>query len=86
MTDSADPLEGWSIKEVMKKTPLAKKDIYGGLFLSVQGVLLEFCRRIENLKICFHLFQAEAMELPNIIKLCGMNEHYFDRIEVRIAK
>ena len=82
MMDSADPLQGWPIKEVILKAPFAKKDIYGSLFVYVQEALLEFCHQLKKLKIRFSLFQTDARELPGIIKQCEMGEHYFDRIEV----
>ncbi|KAH0565170.1 hypothetical protein GP486_001434 [Trichoglossum hirsutum] len=82
MMDSADPSEGWPVKEVIRKAPLAKNDIYGSLFMYIQGILLKFCHQIERLKICFQLFQVDALELPSIIKQSGMGKYYFDRIEV----
>src|SRR5271169_1273702 len=55
MMDSADPIEGWSAKEVIQKAPLAKNDTYGSLFMYIQDILLEFCYKIASLKIRFQL-------------------------------
>ena len=81
MMDSADPVEGWPVKDWVNKAP-AKKDVYGRLFLYIQDVLLRFCRRIEELEVRFQLFQVDALELPTILKDCGIGKHSFDRIEV----
>ncbi|TVY19932.1 hypothetical protein LARI1_G002648 [Lachnellula arida] len=81
MMDSADPVEGWPLKDWFNKAP-AKKDIYGSLFLYVQEVLLRFCRRIERLDVRFQLLQVDALELPKTIENCGIDKHSFDRIEV----
>jgi len=83
MMDSADPIEGWSAKEVIQKAPLAKNDTYGSLFMYIQDILLEFCYKIASLKIRFQLSQVNALDLPGIIKQYGMGQYYFDRIEVR---
>ena len=86
MMDSANPLEGWPIKVLLQNALQAKNDIYGTLFNYLRTSLLEFCRRLEQLKICFHLFQVDALELPNLMKQSGMGKHYFDRIEVFLSK
>jgi hypothetical protein len=84
MMDSANPLEGWPLKEVLKKAPSAKNDIYGSLFLHVQEALLKFYRRLKNLKVRFQLFQVNAVELPGILQQRGISKNSFDRIEVRL--
>jgi hypothetical protein len=81
--DSADPLEGWPVKEVIQKAPLAKSDIYGSLFIYLRDILLKFCHQVERLKICFQLFQVDAQDLPGIMRERGIDKYYFDRIEVR---
>ena len=84
MIDSADPLQGWPINEVIWKAPFAKNDIYGSLFIYVLDVLQNFCHKLENLRVCFQLFQLDALDLPGIIRQRGMGRNYFDRIEVEI--
>ena len=83
MLDSADPLEGWPIEEILQKAPPAKNDIYGSLFFYLQDLLGLFCHRINRLKVSFHLFQVDARKLPSIVEREGMKQCSFDRIEVR---
>ena len=82
MLDSADPLEGWPIEEIIQKAPAAKNDIYGSLFFYLQDVLGLFCHRIGRLKVSIQLFQVDARQLPSIVGREGMNQCSFDRIEV----
>ena len=86
MLDSADPLEGWPIEEIIEKAPPAKNDIYGSLFFYLQDVLAAFCHRIGRLKVSIQLFQVDARTIPSIAKREGMKQCSFDRIEVRIPK
>lgn len=79
MADSADPLDGWSMADILGKAPLAKNDIYGGLFLLVQDTLQRFCHRIEGLQVKFQLLHGDALALPSSI---DDSKHSFDRIEV----
>ena len=82
MKDSADPLEGWPINEIMQKAPPAKNDIYGSLFFYIQDVLWQFCHQIGKLKVSIQLHHADALELPGIIQRNKMGQKSFDRIEV----
>ncbi|KAH9206685.1 hypothetical protein DL95DRAFT_486583 [Leptodontidium sp. 2 PMI_412] len=82
MMDSADPLEGWTIKDVVRLAPLAKNYIYGSLFNYLREILLQFCNQVSRLKVHFHLFQVDALDLPGIMRQRGMGRSYFDRIEV----
>ncbi|KAJ5047251.1 uncharacterized protein L3040_003090 [Drepanopeziza brunnea f. sp. 'multigermtubi'] len=82
MMDSADPLGGWNIKDVMRLAPLAKNDIYGSLFNYLQDLLLQFCNQVSRLPVHFQLFQVDALDLPGILRQRGMDCPYFDRIEV----
>ena len=82
--DSADPLEGWPIEEVIQKAPLAKHDIYGSLFMYIQDILLAFCRQIGRHKVFFELFHVDALELPDMVKQRSTATMFFDRIEVRL--
>ncbi|TVY40387.1 hypothetical protein LSUB1_G002857 [Lachnellula subtilissima] len=81
MMDSANPVQGWPVKDWVNKAP-AKKDIYGSLFIYIRKVLLRFCQRITELDVQFQLLQVNALKLPETIKICGVGKHSFDRIEV----
>lgn len=81
MKDSADPLEGWHIMDILKSAPTAKNDIYGSLHLHIHKTLLQFCTRIKNLDISFTLYHEDATELPPLLGQSGMGKHFFDRIE-----
>ncbi|MCJ1307220.1 hypothetical protein MMC25_000866 [Agyrium rufum] len=80
--DSADPLDGYSVTEVVQKAPLAKNDIYGSLFLYLQDTILKFCKQVKRLKVSFQLFQTDAVRLPSMIQQREMSKTRFDRIEV----
>ncbi|KAI9875688.1 MAG: hypothetical protein M1830_008116 [Pleopsidium flavum] len=82
LKDSADPLEGWPIDEVIQKAPPAKNDIYGSLFFYLQDVLSQFCRQIGRLRLSIQLFQVDALELPDILNQSVMGQGSFDRIEL----
>ena len=86
MLDSADPLEGWPIEEIIEKAPPAKNDIYGSLFFYLQDVLGLFCRRLGKLKVSIQLFQVDARKLPSIIQRDESDQCLFDRIEVGVPK
>ncbi|KAH7164939.1 hypothetical protein DER46DRAFT_684869 [Fusarium sp. MPI-SDFR-AT-0072] len=77
MSDSADPLMGWSLHEV-DKTPigLATSDIYGKLFYYVRSTLEKFMVRMTKSAIAFQLLQVHAETLPNHL------DGSFDRIDV----
>lgn len=82
MPDNADPLHGWSSKEVedILSGP-ATADIYGKLFLYVQTAMKAFLLRLANLRVSFRLFQVDAADLPHHLK-----EGSFGRIEVRQSR
>ncbi len=82
MMDSADPLEGWPQSLFLQKTPLAKNDIYGSLFLYIQELLREFCQKIRGPDTHFKLFHLNTKELPGLLEKSSMAKRYFDRIEV----
>ena len=80
MHDNANPLQGWSSKEVEDSSSgLAAADIYGKLFFYVRSVLRAFILRLSGLQISFRLFQVDASEL-----LDHLEGDSFSRIEVRI--
>ncbi|SPJ78857.1 uncharacterized protein FTOL_07248 [Fusarium torulosum] len=81
MRDNADPLDGWSAKDV-ESTPNgpAKADIYGKLFHYLRSVLRAFLGRIASLRVSFRLLQVDARLLPG-----HLTNGTFDRIEARAS-
>lgn len=81
MLDSADPLNGWSLKEVEQcSSGPATADIYGKLFYHVRAVLRAFLVRLSGLQVSFRLFQMDAADLTDYLESGS-----FSRIEVRIC-
>jgi hypothetical protein len=79
MHDNADPLDGWSLKEVEDSSSgPAVADIYGKLFYHVRAVLRAFLLRLSGLQVSFRLFQGDTSDLPN-----HLEGGFFSRIEVR---
>lgn len=78
MMDSADPLSGWSLAEVLSTSAgPADNDIYGKLYNHIKSVLARFYRRLLDTTVEFHLFNADAAELSTHTKNLS-----FARIEV----
>ncbi|OBT80489.1 hypothetical protein VF21_00845 [Pseudogymnoascus sp. 05NY08] len=76
--DNADPLNGWSLKEVEDcSSGPASNDIYGKLFYYLRTELRAFALRLSDLQISFWLFQMNASDLPN-----HLETSFFSRIEV----
>lgn len=82
MMDSADPLQGWPMEDVLKKTPKAKNDLYGGLFFYIQEVLVEFCSKLQALDVNLVLLHGDAAKLPITLGNDFNLPQLFDRIEV----
>jgi hypothetical protein len=81
MHDYADPLNGWSLKDVLDTSSgPATADVYGKLFYHVRAELGTFLRHISDLRMSFRLFQEDASSLPEHVEYGS-----FDRIEVRDA-
>ncbi|KAM0319007.1 hypothetical protein ACHAPQ_010503 [Fusarium lateritium] len=77
MHDNADPLDGWSAKDVESTLyGPAKADIYGKLFHYLRSVLRAFLGRIAGLKVSFRLLQVDVRMLPG-----RLTDGTFDRIE-----
>ncbi|KAL7789378.1 hypothetical protein V8C37DRAFT_417967 [Trichoderma ceciliae] len=78
MHHNADPLDGWSSKDV-EDSPSgpATADIYGKLFNHVRAVLWAFLLRLSGLQASFRLFQVDASDLPD-----HLERGSFNRIEV----
>lgn len=78
MHDNADPLNGWSLKEVEDcSSGPATADIYGKLFYHIRAVLRAFVIRVSSLQVSFRLSQVDASDLPNYL-----DGGSFSRIEV----
>jgi hypothetical protein len=79
MHDNADPLNGWSLKEVeATSSGPAGADVYGKLFYHVRTVLRAFLLRLSGLQVSFRLLQMDASKLRD-----DLNGDSFSRIEVR---
>jgi hypothetical protein len=79
LMDSADPLDGWLHADYMPYTPIAKADVYGGLFYFLRDIFSKFSNRVRNTSILFQLYSMDAEELPEYLPQDGKA---FDRIEV----
>jgi hypothetical protein len=76
--DNADPLNGWSAKEVEDTSSgPATADIYGKLFYHLCAMLRAFLLRLSGLGVSFRLFQVDASDLPDYLET-----ESFSRIEV----
>ncbi|KAF4438482.1 hypothetical protein F53441_12776 [Fusarium austroafricanum] len=76
--DMADPLAGWSAKDV-EATPIghATSDIYGKLFYHIKYTIKSFLERISNLSLAIRLLNVDARHLP-----AHLGPERFDRIDV----
>jgi hypothetical protein len=82
MLDNADPLHGWSSKEVEDcSAGPATADIYGKLFYHVRAMVRAFVVRLSSSQVTFRLFQMDATDLAK--NHLESNSESFDRIEVR---
>ncbi|KAJ5948566.1 hypothetical protein N7454_001873 [Penicillium verhagenii] len=78
MKDSADPLHGWSPKDVLNTSSgPAEADIYGKLYHYIREMIQAFLRRLSSMKISLKLFQVDASLLPDHVE-----KDCFSRIEV----
>jgi hypothetical protein len=79
MRDNANPISGWSLKDVEASlSGPASADINGKLFFYVCAVLRDFLSRLSNLQVSFRIFQVDATKLPD-----DLEDGSFSRIEVR---
>lgn len=78
MMDSADPLSGWEIADVLgTNIGNATNDLYGKLYAHVWETLLSFQHRLCSTGVNFELHCLDAKDLPNTLAL-----ESFARIEV----
>ncbi|WEW56694.1 hypothetical protein PRK78_002142 [Emydomyces testavorans] len=80
MPDSADPLDGWKLSEVLQATYPAKNDLYGQLYLHIRQDLLKFCQRLTTLKLSIYALQVNAVQLPGHISRLRGGKQLYDRI------
>ncbi|RMZ42089.1 hypothetical protein AFCA_006832 [Aspergillus flavus] len=82
MPDSADPLQGWTLTEVLQPSYGAKHDLYGQLYVHVKRELETFCKRLHTLNLNVSLFKKDAMDLPDTLATLRDKETFYDRIEL----
>lgn len=76
--DSADPLNGWSPKDVEDTSSgPATADIYGKLFYHLRALLRTFILNLSKLAVSFRLFHLAFSDLQS-----HLERNYFSRIEV----
>jgi len=69
INDSADPLNGWPIHEVLETAKPARNDLYGTLYFDLRDIFGRFCDKLSRLKtISFHLIQVNVLQLPATLK------------------
>jgi hypothetical protein len=78
MMDSAEPLCGWDMAEILRaNTGNAVNDLYGKLFAHVRSELVLFKKRLSNTGAVFGMYNLNATELPKTFP-----KTTFARIEV----
>ncbi|KAL6863995.1 hypothetical protein J3F83DRAFT_182202 [Trichoderma novae-zelandiae] len=78
MFDGADPLYGWSPKDVEDTSSgPATADIYGKLFYHLRTLLRSFLLQLSRLRVSFRMFHVDFSDLEN-----HLEGNYFSRIEV----
>ncbi|KAI0515446.1 hypothetical protein F5B22DRAFT_636473 [Xylaria bambusicola] len=78
MKDSADPIDGWSMKTVLEtKAGPAKQDAYGQLYHYLRRLFVDFHQYLHSKPVAFELHHVDARGLDKT--LAGRE---FDRIEV----
>ncbi|KAL4805432.1 hypothetical protein BDV18DRAFT_140850 [Aspergillus unguis] len=79
--DNADPLHGWSSKDVAAfPTGPATEDAYGKLYFYLQSTMGAFLKRLKNTRTSFTMYNLEVTDLPRLLK-----PDTFDRIEISNA-
>ncbi|KAF1812296.1 hypothetical protein P152DRAFT_487845 [Eremomyces bilateralis CBS 781.70] len=70
LKDAADPTAGWSHKDVWNTSiGSVYNDVYGKLYFHVKDVLTSVHKRLRSLEVVFHLFQLDARELTDHLKV-----------------
>ncbi|KAK6392117.1 hypothetical protein LTR65_003889 [Meristemomyces frigidus] len=82
MKDSADPLEGWALDDILQAgAGPATNDVYGKLFYYLKGLLFSCQRRLSSLNVSFELSNCAAEDLGKQLKADA-----FARIEASYAE
>lgn len=80
MMDSADPLDGWDWREVLKTSSgLATNDLYGKLVVYLRRLFFDFHNVLQSHVLTFSLFNTNAGSLPH-----HLPKNNFARIEVSL--
>lgn len=78
MKDSADPLDGWNLSEVLDfDIGPTTNDVYGKLFCYLRSLFSSFHQRVASHSVRFLLLNVDATDLPD-----QLGETRFARIEV----
>jgi hypothetical protein len=78
MMDSADPLDGWHLGDVLQSSSgPAINDMYGKLFNQLKDLLSSFTRQLASRRTAFELFNVDVNSLPRYLE-----GRQFARIEV----
>ena len=68
MIDTADPLCGWSLSDILETSiGNAAYDLYGKLFVHVATLLLSFKHRLSNVGATFELHNLEVADLEDTL-------------------
>ena len=79
MKDSADPLDGWSLPEILKQNAgPASNDVYGKLHRHLFELLRSFHRNLSARPSAFRFLHMDVSDLADHLR----DEPGFDRIEV----
>ncbi|KAJ0413015.1 hypothetical protein BJY00DRAFT_322735 [Aspergillus carlsbadensis] len=82
MADYADPLDGWTLGEILQTSYGAENDIYGQLHQHVIGFLRKFCEKLPALKLNISLLNMDAGSLPKCIDMFDGKQQAYDRIDL----
>ena len=84
MKDDAEPLHGWSLREVLEqRAGPASNDLYGKMYRHLHDLLSSFRRRLRTSHSCnFKLFHVDAKVLAGQLG----DAVTFDRIEVQYTR
>jgi hypothetical protein len=82
--DIADPMNGFSVDEVLKQSQMPTNDIYGALHSYVRDLIHGFCERIADMIVGFTIFPHHVEPLADIFHRTPADVH-FDRIDVSLS-
>lgn len=82
MPDSASPLGGWKLSEVMESSYEAKEDIHGLLYFHLKHIILKFCEKLTSFRVHVSLFNMKPEHMPNGVATFRGERQLYDRFEV----